>query len=187
MVDPGFHSECDVAALVYGREDAPDVLLHTFARRLIEQGYDVLGVVQRRGAMDVGRPEFMLLPEEDSLGDDCQPMVPGDGDCAIQLEDVARRLTSALRRRPDLLILNRYGSMEVAGAGLLNTLSAAIELDIPVVIAVPEALFGRWLTLANGLAVRLKPNLDALNGWWRSLRRLPSRRGNWGSICEMLK
>lgn len=182
MVDPGFHSECDVAALVYGQEDDPDVLLRTFARRLIEEGFDVLGVVQRRSGIDVGSPspvKFVLLPDEESREDGV--------DSAIRLEDVAARLASALRRRPDLLVLNRYGSMEVAGAGLLDVLSVAIELEIPVVIAVPEALFGKWLNLANGLAVRLQPNLDALNRWWRSLRRFPSRRDNWGSICEMFK
>jgi len=190
VVDPGFDSECDVAALVYGQEDDPDVLLRTFARDLREQGYDALGVVQRRGAVDAGRlgpPEFVLLPDENSGADGGRNEVSGGVDCAIQLEDVAARLALALGRRPDLLILNRYGSMEVAGAGLLRVLSAAIDLDVPVVIAVPEVLFARWLTLANGLAVRLKPNLDALNGWWRSLRRTPGRGGNWGSVCEMFK
>jgi hypothetical protein len=188
MVDPGFHSECDVAALVYGQKDDPDVLLRTFARRLIEEGFDVLGVVQRRSGIDVEGPspvKFVLLPDEESCKRPYE--VPNDVDCLIHLEDVAARLASALRRRPDLLVLNRYGSMEVAGAGLLDVLSVAIELEIPVVIAVPEALFGRWLNLANGLAVRLQPNLDALNRWWRSLRRFPGRGDNCGSICEMFK
>jgi hypothetical protein len=187
---PGFHSECDVAALVYGQRDDPDVLLGTFARRLIRQGYDALGVIQRRGDIDAGRAgsaRFVLLPDEDGRDDGCRSEAPGGVDGAIALQDVATRLASELRRRPDLLILNRYGSMEVGGAGLLDVLSAAIELDIPVVIAVPEALFGSWLNLANGLAVRLKPNLGALNRWWRALRRTPTRRGNWGSVCEMLK
>jgi hypothetical protein len=190
MIEPRFHSECDVAALVYGQNDDPDVLLRTFARRLIGEGFDALGVVQRRGAIDAGRPgpaKFVLLPDEGGLDDDRRYGVSGGIDYAIHLEEVAARLASALRRRPDLLILNRYGSMEVAGAGLLRVLSAAIELDIPVVIAVPEALFGRWLTFASGLAVRLKPSLDALNGWWRSLRRMPGRRDNSGSVCELFK
>jgi Protein of unknown function (DUF2478) len=188
MVNPGFHSECDVAALVYGQKDDPDVLLRSFALRLIEEGFDVLGVVQRRSGADVGSAspvKFVLLPDEESR--ERPNEVPDGVDCTIRLEDVAARLATALRRRPDLLVLNRYGSMEVAGAGLLDVLSVAIELEIPVAIAVPEALFGRWLNLANGLAVKLQPNLDALNRWWRSLRRFPSRRDNQGSICEMFK
>src|SRR5580658_6080708 len=117
---PGFHSECDVAALVYGQKHDPDVLLRTFARRLIGQGYDALGVVQRRGDIDAGRPgpaRFVLLPDEDGRDYDCRSEAPGGVDGAIDLGDVAARLASELRRRPDILILNRNGSMEVGGAG----------------------------------------------------------------------
>jgi hypothetical protein len=63
-VDPGFHSECDVAALVYGQKDDPDILLRTFARRLIEEGFDV----KQRNGVDVGSPspvKFVLLPDEE--------------------------------------------------------------------------------------------------------------------------
>ena len=41
----------------------------------------------------------------------------------------------------------------VPGGGLIPVLAGAIQLDIPVLIGVPDALFGSWLTPAGGLAV----------------------------------
>ena len=36
---------------------------------------------------------------------------------------------------------------------MIPLLAGAIQLDIPVLIGVPDALFGSWLTPAGGLAV----------------------------------
>ncbi|HEY0910774.1 MAG TPA: DUF2478 domain-containing protein, partial [Bradyrhizobium sp.] len=141
--------------MVYGEGDHPDILLWDFAWRRIEQGYDVIGVIQRRDeaeASRLGPARFVLLREDQEEGEGSLT-ARGKIDCAGQFEHVAGTLTSELRRRPDVLIFNRYGSMEAAGGGLIPVLAGAIELDIPVLIGVPQALFGRWLALASGLTV----------------------------------
>jgi Protein of unknown function (DUF2478) len=174
----------------YGERDHPDVLLRDFARGLIGQGCDVIDVVQRRDGIEArraGPARFVLLRELDPEDGEVRLGARGEVDCATQFEHVVATLTSELCRHPDVLILNRYGSMEVADGGLIPVLASAIELDIPVLIGVPDALFGKWLTLASGLAVKLQPNLDVLNDWWRSLRRMPSRENVRPSVCEMFK
>ena len=171
-----FHSECDVAALVYGPKDDPDVLLLTFARRLIAEGYDALGVVQRRGDIDDEAPgpaKFVLLPDEAGHDDDCRCEAPGGVDGAIDLDDVAARLASELRRRPDLLDPQ---PIRVDGGrgqpGCSTYCPSRSNSTSPWSSPFPRRFSGRWLILANGLAVRLKPNLDALGRWWRALRRI---------------
>jgi hypothetical protein len=176
---PRFHGDCDVAALVYSRGDDPDALLTAFARGLTASGHDVAGVVQSRRLVNAARADplqFVMLGE-DAAG-------RSQVSLAIELEDVAKRLAPALRRGPDLLVLNRYGTKEASGGGLLEVLSIAIEGDIPVVAGVPEALFPRWLGVAEGLAVRVRPRLESLNAWWRALGRAPARAA---PVCEMLK
>jgi hypothetical protein len=181
-VKPRFHAECDVAALVYGRGDDPDALLRAFALDLVARGNDVLGVVQSRpieDAITANALQFVMLGE-DAAG---ASQVLLD----VELEKVASRLEAALARRLDLLVLNRYGTKEAEGGGLLAALSIAIERDIPVVVGVPEALFPRWLDVADGLAVRVRPRLDSLNAWWRALSRAPPRPVSASSVCEVFK
>jgi hypothetical protein len=157
-------------------------LLRAFALDLVARGNDVLGVVQSRpieNAITANALQFVMLGE-DAAG---ASQVLLD----VELEEVASRLATALGRRPDLLVLNRYGTKEADGGGLLGALSIAIEHDIPVVVGVPEALFPRWLDVADGLAVRVRPRLDSLNAWWRALSRAPPRPLSASSVCEVFK
>lgn len=167
---PHFHGDCDVAAVVYGRDAAPDTLLAAFMHDLLGQGFDVFGVVQDRPAFCAGttaEPFFRPISgEPGSRTETCRDRL---ATCGTALPDIGAWLAAGLRRRPDLVVLNRYGSQEMAGAGLIGVLAEAIERDVPVLIAVPEALFPRWLSLARGLAVRLAPDRSSLENWWHSL------------------
>ncbi len=69
------------------------------------------------------------------------------------------------------MIINRFGSRERAGGGLVPVIAAAIRRDVPVLLAVPEALFPDWLVASGGLSVRLACRRAGLDGWWRSLGR----------------
>ena len=190
---PRFHGDCDVAAMVYGRGSAPDSLLADFMFHLLGQGFDVLGVIQARGTSEAGTsPEPVLQTIPDDLF--AQGRMPTDTAigqarqraCGTALPGIGASLTEGLKRRPDLLVLNRYGSQEMAGAGLLGALAEAIDRDIPVLIAVPEALFPRWLTLAHGLAVRVAPDRASLLAWWRSLGK--AETGATGTtFCDRFK
>lgn len=85
------------------------------------------------------------------------------------------------------MVLNRFGWLEANGSGLLGVLEEAIERDIPVVIAVPEGLFARWLIVAQGLAVRLNCDRVSVDRWWQRLRCVPRTAGLNENFCERYK
>ena len=108
---PRLHAESDVAAVVYGADDDPDGLLRGFLDRRIAQGHDALGVVQSRAAIGSGRlrtAAFHLLPDFE-WGSPTFPTRPQDPRCAAALTTIGERLNDALTRRPDVLVLNRFG------------------------------------------------------------------------------
>ena len=165
---PGFFdSDRDVAALVYAVGEDPDALLLDFTRDLAARGVAVVGLLQRRCG---GTVEFALMP--------------GRLPCSTGLSEAALALGAALEQGPDLLVVNRFGSAELSGGGLLDVLVEAAGHDIPVLIAVPEALFPAWLDFTDGLAVRLSCSRSGLERWWRSLGSVPTRLP---TLCERLK
>jgi len=158
----GLDGDCDVAAITYRLGECPDDLLAAFATDLAGQGVDVVGVAQRRPG-----PDLVRLPDGARID-----RVPAG------LAEAQVWLTRAVDRDPDLLIINRFGSSECAGGGLVSVIAAAVRRDVPVLLAVPEALFGDWLVASGGLSVRIGCRRAGLDGWWRSL----ARRG--GAIRE---
>ncbi|QCI68729.1 DUF2478 domain-containing protein [Phreatobacter stygius] len=191
---PKFHGDCDVAAMVYGPGDNPDAVLTGFLRHLLGLGFDALGVVQRRRPDHPGfdgTAEFTLVPDDGWRGDANGAGKSNMAACGTALQGIGARLSLALKRRPDVVILNRYGSLEAAGAGLLDVLAQAIDRDIPVLIAVPEALFPHWLARAEGLAVKLRPDRPSLDAWWHSLGNSPldatSDAVSGATFCERFK
>ena len=112
--------------------------------------------------------------------------VPGEDPDALLADftrDLAARgiavaLGTAMRQEPDLLVVNRFGG------GLPSLLVEAATRDIPVLVAVPEALFPAWLEMTDGLAVRLPCSRSGLERWWHSLG---SSRQPLQTLCERLK
>jgi nucleoside-triphosphatase THEP1 len=187
---PNLHSESDVAALVYGHADAPDAVLDAFVRDLQSDGVDAIGLLQHRVAAQARRDQpfdFVLISGREAFAGQSEASIPAAAQCGTRLQGLGEELSAALARRPDVVVLNRFGWLEANGSGLLNVLGEATDLDIPVVIAVPEALFTRWLSVTQGLAVRLACNRDSLDGWWRKVRRIPSVAQPISAFCERYK
>lgn len=66
----------------------------------------------------------------------------------------------------DLVILNKFGKLEAeTGSGLMGALTAAVALDLPVLLAVPPRFGAQWESFADGLATRLPPQLAAIETW----------------------
>lgn len=157
----GLDGDCDVAAMTYGPDDRPDDLMAAFAADLAGQGVDVVGVAQRRPG-----PDLVRLPDGARID-----RIPA------ALAEAQAWLTQVVDRDPDLVIINRFGVHECAGSGLVPVIAAAIRRDVPVLLAVPEALFPDWLVASGGLSVRLACRRARLDGWWRSL-------GHRGTVRE---
>lgn len=181
-VRPPFDDRSDVAAIVYRQMDDPDALLAAFLHDLHAQGFEAVGVMQaRRPPPDGGAAvDFRLFPGE-------RPDGGATDACGTALPMLGHRLARLVEQRPDIVVLNRFGWLELNGAGLLDVLQLAILHEVPAVIAVPEALFPHWLDLAGGLTVKLPCTRSALDRWWRSLWRAPPPAGRHPTPCEHSK
>lgn len=164
-----FAADSDVAALVYRPGDDPDAVLGAFMVDLLADGFDPVGLLQRRNGSLV---DFVLMPETDAVG---------------ALSAATPALLAAVRRRPDLLVVNRFGSAELSGGGLLEVLVEAVRLDVPVLIAVPQALFTDWLGFSGGLTIRLACRRNSLDRWWASLSKPTLPRFQPQTVCEQMK
>jgi hypothetical protein len=97
----------------------------------------------------------------------------------------ARWLRRRIRRKPELLVINRFGSLERAGGGFCSVIQAALDNDVPVVLAVPAALFEGWLKASHGMMVRLTCERASLDAWWTALDR--GTRADVATLCARTK
>ena len=164
-----FAADSDVAALVYAPGDDPDALLGSFATDLVADGFSPVGLLQRRR---VARLDYLLMPGTRAVA---------------ALSAAAPSLLAAVRRGPDLLIVNRFGSAELSGGGMLEVFVEAVRLDVAVLIAVPQALFTDWLAFSGGLTIRLDCTHAGLERWWASLSKPPQPWSRSPTVCEYLK
>lgn len=186
---PQFFAENDVAAVRYGPGDDPDAVLGEFLTRRLGEGHDALGILQHHV---VGAPArnraiaFELAPKGEWPS--FEPLLPlPDAPCSSVLPELAARLAKALDRRPDVIILNRFGRAECEGAGVLGAMAAAVDREIPILIATPEALYDAWTRLSCGLSVTLRPEAASLDAWWRSLGYGPRSMAPGSTLCEREK
>ncbi|HEY6257528.1 MAG TPA: DUF2478 domain-containing protein [Xanthobacteraceae bacterium] len=184
-----FDAQCDLAALVFGKPDEPDRLLSEFVQELMIQGHRVVGLVQTR--LDDGSAAVSVLPtgetiplapRQDSLANSSRP-----GPC--DLGRAAAAVDALIESGADLVIINRFGKLEAEGTGLVDKIARALSLDIPVVVAVPEFRFLKWLSFCNGMGVKLPCRDGSLRNWWNAMivgeplsEHLRRKR-----ICELLK
>lgn len=180
------HADCDVAALVYGPEIDPDPVLRGFFEKRLGEGWDVVGLLQERlpGGDGPRRGYRLRLAGEADPGDATLPAPRPEREILAAMGDSLARV---IDRRPDALVLNRFGRCEARGVGLFELLHRAVEEELPVVIAVPEALFPVWLASSRGLAVRVPPRGEALERWWRSLGCGPAEPPRRERACAAWK
>jgi len=187
-----FDSQCDLAALVYERDQDPDQVLREFASGLNASGYRAVGLVQLgHHCVDATKLSAMLV----HTGEELQ-LFQNLGACATgcrldvgQLMDSGAQVASAIDQGADLVIVNRFGRQEREGKGLSYLVERALSADIPVVIAVPSHRFADWIRFADGMSVKLRCHREALGAWWSavSARNAGTIRRHHQTVCEVLK
>lgn len=165
-----FDSQCDVAAIVYGHKDDPDCLLQEFVTDLKQLGFRLTGLIQctRVFGSAADHVSLMVLPEDAiiRLAHNIDGCHGGCGLAPNALIEAASRVASAISRGADLLIVNRFGKMEVEGRGLVDEIYRAIVADIPVLVTVPEQHFTTWTRFSKGMSVKLQCSRKQLDEWW---------------------
>jgi len=187
-----FDSQCDLAALVYDRDQDPDEVLRDFASELNSRGYRAVGLVQTgHHCLDAPRLSALLVHtgEERQL---FQNLGSGATGCRLdvgQLLDAGAQIASAIDRGADLVIVNRFGRQEREGKGLSYLVERALSADIPVEIAVPSHRFADWVRFADGMSVKLRCDRKALDAWWRavSAQNTGMISRDHQTVCEVLK
>jgi nucleoside-triphosphatase THEP1 len=105
------------------------------------------------------------------------------------LNELNDAVTADIRSGADVVIINRFGRLEVEGGGFVQAIATAAALDIPVIVAVPEGNFRSWIAYSGGMSVRLSCNRSNIESWWSSVSApsVDAARCGPATICEMAK
>lgn len=158
------------ALLAQAGDPAAQELMGVFAKRLMAQGWRVMGLVQET-RRENGRKVAMELVEVDTgqrfsikqnLGNSASCQVDTQG-----VADSTRALRRALSEKADLVLVNKFSHLESEGQGLASEMLALMAEEIPLLTTVTADYLEAWNRFTGGLAVVLEPNEEALNRWWQ--------------------
>ncbi|NIZ59622.1 3-dehydroquinate dehydratase [Sedimentitalea sp. CY04] len=157
---------------------ATDRLLSELADRLQAQGTALAGIVQTNTEchdaalcdMDV-----RVLPKGETIRIS-QSLGPESRGCRLDpsaLEQAVAQVTKSLQGEtvPDVLIVNKFGKHEADGRGMRPVIGEALELGIPVISGVNSLNVEAFQTFADGLAVTVEPNIEAMMDWLTQVQK----------------
>lgn len=158
------------AAVVYTREDGVDTALAAAVQVMSQAGMVIGGLLQRVGKQIAPGKQQMLvrvLPHGETI---ClsDPRGPGVQGCILDTDALAHAAMAfrhATLARPDLLLANRFGKQEAAGAGLRAELAEAIMADIPLLVPVRADMLPAWRAFLGEPAPELPPTTNAILNW----------------------
>jgi nucleoside-triphosphatase THEP1 len=182
-----FDGQCDLAALVYERDQDPDAVLRDFAADLSASGLRAVGMVQAGQCADSSL-SAVLLPSGEKLllAQDFDPAAKGCRLDLARLQNAGERIAEAMGQGADVVIINRFGKRERDGKGLGYLIERALDADIPVVIAVANDRFNDWVKFAGGMTVKLARDRATLDQWWNdvSMRGSEGIRRDGETVCD---
>ena len=160
-----------IAAVVYKPTDNIEALLAQAARELAARGVKLGGVLQHDIAGVIDDPCAMEL-ENLETGESIplsQELGRGSISCRVDPDALARgsmAVRGALARGVDLVIINKFGAQEVAGAGLRDEMAETVLAGVPLLTAVGERFLDDWKAFTGGEGVLLLPRLEPILAWW---------------------
>jgi nucleoside-triphosphatase THEP1 len=164
-----------IAAVIYGPDEDCDGLLTAIARDWRAAGLGVVGLVQ----INAGASCADIDMELEVIGTGqrisiCQDLGSGSADaCRIDpsgLAVAASALGAALAKPVDVVVVNKFGRMEMDGAGLIAEIGTAVATGHPLLIGVPRRFLAAWDAFADGMDVKLACDREAVEGWWAAVR-----------------
>lgn len=156
---------------------AADRLLADAARKLLEEGWPLAGVIQenvenpRRSRCDMVL-HVLATDRLVRISQDLGPMARGCRLDPAGLEQavglVERTLDAAGDAKPRLLIVNKFGKQEIEGRGFRPVIGRALADEIPVFVAVNSTNLEAFQVFAEGLGEAVEPSLEGIMDWVRS-------------------
>ena len=146
---PGQDGSAPVAAIEHdGRSDV-DAQLQAFVAQQRRHGRKVLGLLMaRRGPAEGCRTEMVLTDIDTGVEYlVSQRLGEGSTSCSADPQGFARAsqvLRDALEQRPDLVICNRFGALEVENGGFVAELLTLMEHGVPVLTVVAPRHLNAW-------------------------------------------
>jgi nucleoside-triphosphatase THEP1 len=178
-------SDMPIAALVYADGVYPDHAIGRAIAPLRERGIPLAGAIQRDPTDRPGRHPCDLLLENLATGE-VTAIAEERGKeargCRLDvgvLTEISEAVTNSLYDdEPKLLIVNKFGKIEVDGGGMREAIADAVHLGIPVLVGVPMRNLDRWRAFAGVYSVELPADAAAISDWLelRGLRGRPASR-----------
>lgn len=162
-------AKTDIVGVVYDNQRDVDAVLSAATDLLRAKGICVAGLLQRFGAPTLAGKRSMYV-EDISSGERVRldfPRGTGASGCLLDPDALARAaclVKRAIRSRPDVLIVNRFGRQEAEGHGLRSELAEAVCAGLPTVVAVGESWLADWEKFIGepGHILPAKPNEIAI-------------------------
>jgi nucleoside-triphosphatase THEP1 len=159
-----------VAAIVYVNDAYPEAIFNSLVDRCRKAGLSLAGALQHPVTDGAGRRCDVLL--EDLGCGRCIPLLADRGagarGCRLDesaLAEATAAIEASLERRPQLLVLSKFGKVECEGGGFRDLIARAVSSGIPVVIGVPRRNLDAWRLFAGEFAVELDINACEVERW----------------------
>ncbi|MBL8289004.1 MAG: DUF2478 domain-containing protein [Rubrivivax sp.] len=165
------------AAIVDDGSHGVDALLAALVARLRAGGVRVRGLLMTRPAAERGCAATMVLVDIDTQEDYLvsQPLGRNSTSCRADPQGFARAsgvLRRAADEAPDLVVVNRFGGLEVEGKGFRAELLELMTRDVPLLTTVGARHVPDWQQFSGG-ATLLPADGAAVDAWLRTV--LPQR------------
>ena len=150
-----------ITALIYTDSARAALVLRRLVGRLQAAGATCAGFVQldeppKGGASRCDMVlECLANGERIKISEDRGPHARG---CRLDMSELMRALAAAreaLRDAPDVLVINKFGKTESEGGGFRTLIADAMELGVPVLVAVPWRNIESWRLFAGELATEV--------------------------------
>ena len=153
-----------------GRGSA-DALLGEVAHHLTKAGWHLGGVIQTNTEYHPDRPCHMDLQVLGTRRVVRISQFLGEGSKGCRLDPQGLETAVALveadlaQRRPDLIVLNKFGKHEGDGRGFRPVIAEALGAGIPVLTAVSALNLARFQDFAGNLATALPDDAASVLRW----------------------
>lgn len=170
----------NILAVVYTDGLAADKFLAGLGYALRAAGLSVAGLVQLNtferdpGKCDMAVEELFsgtMLQLSEDRGKE-------SSGCRLDrgiLTQAAGLLLTALKNKPDILVLNKFGKVEAEGEGLRDALAKAVELEVPIVVGVPFRNLDQWRIFAGDMAEECSVDSPQIQNWLLARDLLPDQ------------